>query len=382
MAAVINRCVFTDTDILSNFMTVGGSDMGYLREFASDVYVARAWIMGFGFCFSMLLGFLYIFMLRMPCMVCLMVWGSISAVFLLFVAMGYGFLQLATTWESDGEHTTTQANGCRALGYISLVCGFLFFCLVLSLRKQITLASGIVKASSLDAMCAEESARAIGRVPLMVLMPFLQCVAIVAFLVPWVIYSVYTASIAEVSTTTVAGLTVRSFTYDQETETRGWFLLFVFFWTSQFIVAMGQIVIALTIVKYYFSRDVQSVNSGSFLKSLGEGLRYHTGTAAFGSLVIAIIQMIRAVMAYIQHKLSKSGNKLAEAMLCCMSCCFWCLEKCMKFINKNAYIQVAIFSTGFCRSAKNSFWLIARNLARIGAVSVVNEFVVFIMKLV
>lgn len=44
--------------------------------------------------------------------------------------------------------------------------------------------------------------------------------------------------------------------------------------------------------------------------------------------------------------------------------------------------QVAIFSTSFCRSSKNAFWLIARNLARVGAVTVVTDFVVFIMKLV
>jgi hypothetical protein len=53
----------------------------------------------------------------------------------------------------------------------------------------------------------------------------------------------------------------------------------------------------------------------------------------------------------------------------------------MKFINKNAYIQTAIFSTGFCKSAKAAFWLIARNLARVGAVSVITEFVMIAMKL-
>ena len=33
------------------------------------------------------------------------------------------------------------------------------------------------------------------------------------------------------------------------------------------------------------------VNNSSFWKSLGEGLRYHTGTAALGSLIIAIIKV-------------------------------------------------------------------------------------------
>ncbi|CAN0589016.1 unnamed protein product, partial [Ectocarpus sp. 12 AP-2014] len=66
-------------------------------------------------------------------------------------------------------------------------------------------------------------------------------------------------------------------------------------------------------------------------------LRFHTGTAAFGSLIIAIIKTIRAMLTYMQKKLQKSGSKAAQAVLCCLSCFFWCLEKCVKFINKNAY---------------------------------------------
>ena len=63
----------------------------------------------------------------------------------------------------------------------------------------------------------------------------------------------------QITTTTIAGMSVRDFEYSDEVEKRGWYLLFVFFWTTQFIVAMGQIVVSLTVVKYYFTRDVQTV---------------------------------------------------------------------------------------------------------------------------
>ncbi|CAN0561353.1 unnamed protein product, partial [Laminaria digitata] len=49
---------------------------------------------------------------------------------------------------------------------------------------------------------------------------------------------------------------------------------------------------------------------------------------------------MRAMLTYMQKKLAKANNKVATAVLCCLSCLFWCLEKCFKFINKNAYIQV------------------------------------------
>lgn len=48
---VIGRCVFSEPEVLDNFIDVGG-DVAYLQEAASDVYTARAWIFGFGFCFS------------------------------------------------------------------------------------------------------------------------------------------------------------------------------------------------------------------------------------------------------------------------------------------------------------------------------------------
>lgn len=65
----------------------------------------------------------------------------------------------------------------------------------------------------------------------------------------------------QITSTDIAGLNVRIFDYSDEIEKRGWFLLFTLFWTTQFIDAVGQIVTALTIVKYYFTRDVRSVSA-------------------------------------------------------------------------------------------------------------------------
>ena len=53
----------------------------------------------------------------------------------------------------------------------------------------------------------------------------------------------------------------------------------------------------------------------------------------------------------------------------------------MKFINKNAYIQCAIFGTPFCQSGRKAFFLILRNAFRIAAVSYVSAAVLAIGKL-
>lgn len=108
--------------------------------------------------------------------------------------------------------------------------------------------------------------------------------------------------------------------------------------------------------------------------------RYHLGTAAFGSLIIAIIKTIRAIIAYLQRKAKKSGNKLAQYLLCVLQCCMWCVEKCMKFLNKNTYIQTAIYGYSFCKAARKAFFLILRNILRVAAVNMVADFVLLLGK--
>lgn len=80
-------------------------------------------------------------------------------------------------------------------------------------------------------------------------------------------------------------------------------MLFVWFWTSQFIVAVGQIVIALTVSVWYFTRDRKQIGNSTFFRSICLVSVYHLGTAAFGSLIIAVVKTIRAVLTYIRRRL-------------------------------------------------------------------------------
>jgi solute carrier family 44 (choline transporter-like protein), member 2/4/5 len=107
---------------------------------------------------------------------------------------------------------------------------------------------------------------------------------------------------------------------------------------------------------------------------------YHLGTAAFGSLIIAVIKTIRSVLAYIQKHAKASKNKVVEYLMCVLQCCMWCLEKCAKFLNKNAYIQTSIYGFSFCKSSRRAFFLILRNIIRIAVVNAVADFVLILGK--
>ena len=87
------------------------------------------------------------------------------------------------------------------------------------------------------------------------------------------------------------------------------------------------------------------------------------------------------MIAYLQNEAKKSGNKLAKLVLAVIQCCMYCVEKCMKFMNQTAYIQIAIFGISFCAAAKRAFFLILRNILRIAAVSIVSTFVLILGKI-
>ena len=129
--------------------------------------------------------------------------------------------------------------------------------------------------------------------------------------------------------------------YSMNTKYAAFYMLFVWFWTSQFIVAVGQLVVALATSLWYFNRDrsLSLAQNSRFFRAVVLVSIYHLGTAAFGSLIIAIVKTIRAVLTYIQKKAAKSKLRVAVVILSVLKCLLWCVEKCLKFINKQAYIQ-------------------------------------------
>uniref|UniRef100_A0A8C3AQZ0 Choline transporter-like protein n=1 Tax=Cyclopterus lumpus TaxID=8103 RepID=A0A8C3AQZ0_CYCLU len=158
--------------------------------------------------------------------------------------------------------------------------------------------------------------------------------------------------------------------------------VFLFFWCANFVTALGQMTLAGAFASYYWA-VVKPDDMPAFpvFSSLGRSLRYHTGTLAFGSLILSIIQIIRVFLEYLDHKLKGAQNKFTKFLLCCMKCCFWCLEKCIKFINRNAYIMVAIYGKNFCSSAKDAFLLLMRNMIRVAILDKVTDFLLFLGKL-
>ncbi|XP_055591982.1 choline transporter-like 2 isoform X2 [Uranotaenia lowii] len=154
-----------------------------------------------------------------------------------------------------------------------------------------------------------------------------------------------------------------------------------FFWGICFVSAFGEMVLAFTFATWYWTFRKKDLRFFVLTTGVLRTVRYHLGTLAFGSLIIAICKIIRAALEYVDHKLRKFDNGVVKAILCCCKCFFWCLESFLKFLNTNAYIMCAIHGKSFCTSAKDAFSLLARNVLRVIALDKVTGFLFFLSKL-
>jgi len=161
--------------------------------------------------------------------------------------------------------------------------------------------------------------------------------------------------------------------------------LFGIFWGIFFMEAFGQLVLAGAFAGWYWTfKKPENLPTNGLSASFHRSVRYHLGTVAFGSLIIAILRMIRVILEKIEGKLAKyhQDNIVVKGVMCVCKCCFWCLEKFMRFLNRNAYIMCAVQGTNFCSSAKDAFFLLLRNVARLAVLTGVTNFLMFLSKIV
>ncbi|XP_036427413.1 choline transporter-like protein 2 [Colossoma macropomum] len=157
--------------------------------------------------------------------------------------------------------------------------------------------------------------------------------------------------------------------------------MWMFSWCVNFVTALGQVTLAGAFASYYWAfNKPDDIPTFPVFSSLGRALRYHTGSLAFGSLVLSINQVIIMILEYLEKKLKVATNRVAKFIMRCLKCCFWCLENSIKFLNSNAYITIAIYGKNFCTSTKDASCLLMRNIVRVAKLDKVTDFLLFLGK--
>jgi choline transporter-like protein 2/4/5 len=119
-------------------------------------------------------------------------------------------------------------------------------------------------------------------------------------------------------------------------------------------------VIAGAVAKWYFTANkATDLPTMPCCRATGRTVRFHLGSIAFGALIIAIVQMVRLILEYIDRKTKaaqvcawlccvrarscgsrahacscvQAKNRMIEILIKCLKCCLWCFEKCLQFIS-------------------------------------------------
>ena len=176
--------------------------------------------------------------------------------------------------------------------------------------------------------------------------------------------------------------------WDRDLQYAALYHLFGLFWTNEFILGIGYMVLAMVFAQYYFYRgDRERMGPRPVFNSLKIVGRKHLGSIAVGSFIIAVIKMIRFLVEQTEKQLKQKMGRAADTMAMKLifgiaKYCLWLVEKIMKFINKNAYIVVAISGRGYCWSAIHAVGLILKNILRFATVNIVGGALLWIGKLV
>ncbi|CAH8443470.1 unnamed protein product [Heterobilharzia americana] len=369
---------------------------------------------------SVVLSFCWIVLLRYCATV--MVWTTL-ALFVALFTFGTGFcfyrwnvLRKTPDGSADFEFSLDLASYFRlastwlALGIVSVILLFIIICILIFLRNRIRVAIAILN----------ETSKAVASMTTVLLWPLLPFILEMLVIAQVLFVALSLRTIADPIGTKVvdndstsdfrpedkarkdikelfqlipcdplqnnsAGKACRFLYYGDRKYTiyLQLFNLFMFFWLVNFVRSLTQMTLAGTFAEYYFSRaDQKSMSKCPLLRSFFRSAFYHIGSLAFGSFLIALLQWLRAILEYISTKLKKSDNPVAKFFLKCLCCCFWLLETFLKFLNRNAFIMIAIYGQSFCSASGSALALLARNVVRLIVVDKVTDFILFIGKLV
>eukprot|EP00998_Keelungia_sp_KM082_P011229 NODE_746_length_1668_cov_84.004543_g736_i0.p1 GENE.NODE_746_length_1668_cov_84.004543_g736_i0~~NODE_746_length_1668_cov_84.004543_g736_i0.p1 ORF type:complete len:541 (+),score=162.02 NODE_746_length_1668_cov_84.004543_g736_i0:81-1625(+) len=147
-------------------------------------------------------------------------------------------------------------------------------------------------------------------------------------------------------------------------------MIFAGFWFVRFVSATIHVVFSGALAQWYFSRGGVSMTGNPTLNAIKHALIYSFGSVAFGSLILAVVDFINYI---IQKARDKTTNACIRCCLCCVQCLCMCIRSVLEYLNRYAYIYIAMYGTSFVESAKSVFKLMGRSgLERVLADMITN----------
>ena len=126
--------------------------------------------------------------------------------------------------------------------------------------------------------------------------------------------------------------------------------LFILFWTSQVSLNIGHVTSSGVVATWYFCGEGRTPAAASFY-SLKRALTTSFGSICFGSLLVAILQTLKAI-----------ARSYSRGFIgCIMVCILNCLEGLLRLFNKFAFVYVAMYGYKYTDAGRATFDLASRS---------------------
>eukprot|EP00004_Rigifila_ramosa_P012458 TRINITY_DN2697_c0_g1_i3.p1 TRINITY_DN2697_c0_g1~~TRINITY_DN2697_c0_g1_i3.p1 ORF type:complete len:332 (-),score=95.02 TRINITY_DN2697_c0_g1_i3:53-1048(-) len=132
------------------------------------------------------------------------------------------------------------------------------------------------------------------------------------------------------------------------------FLLLSFYWTAQVIKNVVHVTVSGTVASAYFLGNSAPENPSA--KSFHRATTTSFGSICYGSLLVAIIQVIRAILRRFSE--GNRRNPVAAILACIANCILGMFENMFRYFNHYAFVQVAIYGKAYMQAAKDTWALV------------------------
>ncbi|KAG9703089.1 DUF580-domain-containing protein, partial [Aureobasidium melanogenum] len=134
------------------------------------------------------------------------------------------------------------------------------------------------------------------------------------------------------------------------------FITFAMYWISEFLKNTIHVIISGVYGSWYFCshNPPKNITRGAARRSL----TYSFGSISLGSLVVALINMLRQACSIARQQEANSGNIAADIALCILQCLIGILDWVVQFINRYAFSYIALYGKAYIPAAKDTWTLI------------------------
>ena len=198
----------------------------------------------------------------------------------------------------------------------------------------------------------------------MLFVPFFEAILLLAWSAFWITSFGYLLSSGEI-TQPKHGSQLKKIELSDDQKWMAYGHVFTFFWGFELIQALFTFSLIVGVCTWYFTSHEDSRGSFSLSTGFWWAFRYNLGSLALGSFILAVVWIIRVIFEYIDKQMegAKQNNAVVRAISYCVRCCLDCFHRFIKFLNENAYCQVALTGENFCTSAMAAFVLALKNAA-------------------